>query len=664
MPTFRGGIRFDGRATRARRRVFNVEMMEERTLLSTAAFQLTQDWGSGFGGQITITNTQSSSVNNWSLAFDFDKSITTIWDGVVASHVGNHYVVNNAGWNANIAGSGGTAEFGFNGATGNVGTDKPTNFVLNGVPLGQSGPSLSVNNASVSEGGIAGTTPMTFTVTLSTPSTKTVTVSYSTADVTAKAGTNYKAATGTLTFNPGVVSKMVTISGINNLAPSPNETFDLKLSNPTNASVANGTGVGTIIDTIPRPPTATNDVLQTNEGTAGTVNVLANDTDPNGYALSVVSFTQGTHGTVTAGAGGNLTYVPAAKYVGSDSFQYTVSDGHGETAVGKVSVNVVAPSAAGVWPSHVFAPYVDMTLYPTYNLVAAAQSHGLKYFTLAFVVADTSNNLPSWGGYTSYDVNGGAFDKAIQSQISALRQLGGDVMVSFGGANGQELAQAITSVSALTAAYEQVINEYGLTHIDFDIEGSAEADVASIARRSQSLAAVEHDAAAAGRTLEVSFTLPVLPTGLTSDGLAVLQSALKYGVVISGVNVMTMDFGDSAAPNPSGQMGQYVIESGQSLFNQLKGLYGTTKSDSQLWSMVGLTPMIGVNDVNTEVFTLADAQTVTNWAKQKGSGRISMWSLNRDLSDPAGALHWAEATSSSIVQQPFDFSKIFRTFTS
>ena len=659
--------RFKERPARGRRRVFQLEMMEERTLLSSAAFQVTQDWGSGFGGQITITNTQTSSVNNWSLAFDFDKSITMIWDGVIASHVGNHYVVNNAGWNANIAGSGGTAEFGFNGASGNLGADKPTNFVLNGVALGQSAPSLSVNDVSVSEGGTAGTTPMTFTVTLSAPSTTPVTVSYATADASAKAGTDYKAANGTLTFNPGVVSKTVTISVINDLAPAPNATFNLALSSPAHALIGKGTGVGTIIDTVPqpnRPPVAVGDRLQTNQGTAGTVNVLANDTDPDGDPLTVISFTQGAHGTVTAGTAGALTYLPAAGYLGADSFQYTVSDGRGGTAVGTVSVNVAAPLPAGVWPSHVFAPYVDMTLYPTYNLVAAAQNQGLKYFTLAFVVADPYNNSPSWGGYTSYDVNGGDFDKAIQSQILALRQIGGDVMVSFGGAAGQELAQKITSVSALTAAYEQVINAYGLTHIDFDIEGAAEADAASIDRRSQAIAAAQRDATAAGRTLAVSFTLPVLPTGLTSDGLAVIQSALNRGVQISGVNVMTMDFGDSAAPSPSGKMGQYVIDSGQSLFNQLKGLYGTAKSDSQLWSMVGLTPMIGVNDVNTEVFTLADAQAVTAWAKQKGIGRISMWSLNRDLSDPAGALNWAEATSSSIVQQPFDFSKIFTTFTS
>ena len=85
---------------------------------------------------------------------------------------------------------------------------------------------------------------------------------------------------------------------------------------------------------------------------------------------------------------------------------------------------------------------------------------------------------------------------------------------------------------------------------------------------------------AAGRgrpTAEIWFTLPALPTGLTADGLYVLQSALKYGVQIGGVNVMTMDYGESAAPNPQGQMGTYAIDAANSLFAQLQRLYGTPR---------------------------------------------------------------------------------------
>ena len=58
----------------------------------------------------------------------------------------------------------------------------------------------------------------------------------------------------------------------------------------------------------------------------------------------------------------------------------------------------------------------------------------------------------------------------------------------------------------------------------------------------------------------VQYTLPVLPTGLTSQGLNLLQNALTNGVNIGIVNVMTMDYGDGSAPDPDGQMGEYGIE--------------------------------------------------------------------------------------------------------
>ncbi len=138
---------------------------------------------------------------------------------------------------------------------------------------------------------------------------------------------------------------------------------------------------------------------------------------------------------------------------------------------------------------------------------------------------------------------------------------------------------------------------------------------------------------------------------------------MKYGVQIGLVNGMAMDYGDSAAPNPAGQMGTYAIDVAQSLYGQLSTLYGTALTSTQLWSMVGVTPMIGVNDASDEVFQLADASQLVSFAKQKGLGRLAMWSLTRDQEDPAGALKYAEATSSSIVQTPFAFSDIFETFT-
>ena len=79
--------------------------------------------------------------------------------------------------------------------------------------------------------------------------------------------------------------------------------------------------------------------------------------------------------------------------------------------------------------------------------------------------------------------------------------------------------------------------------------------------------------------------------------------------------------------------------------------------------MIGVTPMIGVNDASDEVFEPSDASQLLAFAEQVGLGELSMWSLARDQEDPKGALTYAEDDSSSIVQTPFEFSDIFNAFT-
>ncbi len=355
------------------------------------------------------------------------------------------------------------------------------------------------------------------------------------------------------------------------------------------------------------------------------------------------------------GSPGNVILGPTDYVLREDASPLS---GGGSTGTGGETPPPPAPTAGA---THVFAPYVDMTLYPTFDLAAATRDQGIKNFSLAFIVAD-ANRQPSWGGYAAYEINGGAFDMQMRQQVQAVRALGGDVIVSFGGANGQELAQVVTDVNALKNAYQSVINAYQLTQLDFDIEGGAAADRASIDRRSQALALLQQDAAAAGRTLGIWLTLPVLPTGLTIDGVYVVQSALHHGVQLGGVNIMAMDYGDSAAPNPQGRMGEYAIDAAMSLFGQLKTQYGSAKSDAQLWQMVGVTPMIGRNDVPSEVFDQEDARQLLAFAQQYGLGRLAMWSLNRDRQDPAGALGYASPTSSSILQQPYEFASIFKVF--
>jgi subtilisin family serine protease len=106
---------------------------------------------------------------------------------------------------------------------------------------------LFINDVMIAEGD-AGTANATFTVNLSQPSTKTVTVQYATANGTATSGDDYTTASGTVTFNPGETTKAIAVSIIGDTISEADETFFVNLSNPTKAIIADGKGKGTILN--------------------------------------------------------------------------------------------------------------------------------------------------------------------------------------------------------------------------------------------------------------------------------------------------------------------------------------------------------------------------------------------------------------------------------
>ncbi|MBW5485888.1 glycoside hydrolase family 18 protein [Streptomyces bambusae] len=308
----------------------------------------------------------------------------------------------------------------------------------------------------------------------------------------------------------------------------------------------------------------------------------------------------------------------------------------------KPTATATRPPGGGTAGSAPFAPYVDTSLYPAYDLLATADRTGVKEFNLAFITSGGGCN-PLWGGVTALG------DDRVAAQIAALRAKGGDVRVSFGGAAGSELALACSSAADLAAAYGKVVDAYGLTKADFDIEGAALPDTAANTRRAQAIAMLQQKHPG----LNVSFTLPVMPEGLTQPGVDLLAGAKRGGVAVSAVNIMAMDYG----PAYSGDMGGYAIQAATATQAQIKGVLGL--SDADAWKTVAVTPMIGVNDVASEIFTVEDATQLAAFAGSKGLGWLSMWSGTRDQQCPGGAKNHADATCSSILQSPLAFTKAF-----
>ena len=263
------------------------------------------------------------------------------------------------------------------------------------------------------------------------------------------------------------------------------------------------------------------------------------------------------------------------------------------------------PGGGGNFPARFTAPYVETWNNTSVN--GLANSTGNKFWTLAFMLG--SGCSAAWNGTDPISNN------LYVSDVAALRAQGGDVIISFGGAGGSELGQNCTTVSSLQAAYQSVITKYGLKIMDLDIEGGRENDTAGVTRRNQAL----HNLQVANPGLRVNYTLAVDRVGgLPQAQINLLNNAKANGVTISVVNIMAMDYGPCYS-----DMGQAAIDAANVTRNQL--------SANGINAKVGVTPMIGVNDVTCENFTTANMQQLVNYAQANSYiSLLAYWAMGAD----------------------------------
>ncbi len=327
------------------------------------------------------------------------------------------------------------------------------------------------------------------------------------------------------------------------------------------------------------------------------------------------------------------------------------------TSVPATAAATPAASSGTPIPAHVFAPYFEA--YNGDSLSGLSTESGAKYLTMAFIQTPSQGSCTAdWNGDSSTPISAANFG----SDIAAIQAGGGNVIPSFGGYSadhgGTDIADSCTNVASIAAAYESVVTTYNVTRIDLDIEDNSLTDTAGITRRNEAVAQAEAWAAANGRTLQFSYTMPTESTGLDSTGVAVLQNAVAEGARVDVVNMMTFDYYYGTKQ----EMATDTESSAAGLVSQLASLY-PSKSTAQLWAMVGITEMIGIDDYGAdETFTTADAATVLNWAKAKGISTLSFWALQRDNGGCVGTA--GSDSCSGISQSTWYFSNAFEPFTS
>jgi hypothetical protein len=317
------------------------------------------------------------------------------------------------------------------------------------------------------------------------------------------------------------------------------------------------------------------------------------------------------------------------------------------------------PPRTVVLPRQVFAPYFEAYNTSAGGPAALSVKSGTKYLSLAFLrTAKTGSCRAYWNGYASEPISSSGFGSAI----SAIQAAGGNVIPSFGGwaadTSGTELADSCPSVSAIAQVYEQVITTYHVPRIDLDVEGTSLTNTAGINRRNQAIALVESWAAARKLSIQFSYTLPVLNTGLDPAGEAVIRNAIADHARISVVNLMTFDYYLGTEQNMLTDTETAAADSYTELHSLLP-----SEAPAQIWHMIGVTEMPGIDDFGRdETFTMANAAALRSWAQSKGIGTLSFWALQRDNGGCPGSR--GAGTCSGIVQPAWYFSHVFGHFTS
>ncbi len=276
------------------------------------------------------------------------------------------------------------------------------------------------------------------------------------------------------------------------------------------------------------------------------------------------------------------------------------------------------------------------------TLVDARQAAGLDQATLAFAITRGSCVLDSY----------------LQERMPDARAFvaaGGDLIVSLGGADGV-YAEIACSDDQLLALLEKLIVDAGIRRIDWDVEGQQLSNVDATARRNRVLLRLQ----AQHPTLFTSFTLPSWLRGMPAEALNLLRSTVASGVRIDRVNVMVMSFGTEnirtlvSPPTVS----QAALVAFQASAAQLAAIY-PGKTPAQLRAMMGMTPMIGVND-DGATFTLADARMLADYVKVNGIGMLSYWSFQRDRAQASAGMG-PVGTYSGVAQGSYAFLNLFKT---
>jgi hypothetical protein len=274
-----------------------------------------------------------------------------------------------------------------------------------------------------------------------------------------------------------------------------------------------------------------------------------------------------------------------------------------------------------------FSPYLDLNLAveggqplsksffsantkSSINRAETDAIKGLNALSLAFATGECGKE--HWGGLNA--------EKLANANVTALQQANIGYMISTGGSSG-----AFTCSSA--EGMDMFVNRYQSAHLlgfDFNIEANQSEQVI------QNLVREVGGAIKRYPDLRFSFTLAALASSTSSSlnptGQLVMKAIANEKLEHFFINLMVMNYGQAGS-------GNCVVRSEQCdmAASAIRAVNNLNRKYDIPLSRIEITPMIGVNDVASNIFTVEDAQKLVKFVKDHGLGGLHFWSLNRDM---------------------------------
>lgn len=265
-----------------------------------------------------------------------------------------------------------------------------------------------------------------------------------------------------------------------------------------------------------------------------------------------------------------------------------------------------------------FSPYSGFTeyLYKTNDnsLVSILNKEKITNIIFSFI-QDAGKCNPAWDGLKVNSI----YTNEIINLANEVKKNKISYKIAFGGQTGDDLSKKCKNSEELFNAYDEVVKIYQPSGLDYDLEGPILNNKSALKKLIFALKKIQETYP----NLEITITLPVMPHGLNFHEKRLIKD-LKNAKLLFTLNLLTMNY----SPSYNKNMLKYSISALNNTATFLSKLYGIKKAS--VYRKISITPMIGMNDIRSEIFTLNDAKNLIRENKKLNLHSLHFWSLERD----------------------------------